>query len=460
MKTSTFSSSGKGAFLALFFLGGCSLINSFDALKERPAATGGTTGTGGISGGGSGGSGTGGAGTGGIQDVNTDVFVPLADTDGIIVAYESKSTPATSRVWVLDASNGGEITREDTPTQVLIAHNYQDDLWYFFEQGSSASEVNLRVRQLYGGGRWVDRGVPVAVPVPAKSMGVLAGRVAYLSKADATITDPAQYTLTVLDTSNPDDVKVAAGTTARVVLTDYATDQKQDSVAAPSTTGVGGTVTVILQNAAGQLRLLRVSVTGTGVQIDPPSTTPPTSVGTVDTTGGQAGFVTSISTGHVVGVLPPATVPTLNLEPNCDNTPTGEKGIANSFSNNAAHSAIGTSPQFDFVSRRVQGTAFDHCHQIAFASTLLNDFALWAIPLQTTGTVFKLCLGEGTGGLLFDTFNNRVLRLSTSGILEAYDIDATTTTAPSVALQPSFALPTGIDLSSGVFDIRRRVRCN
>ena len=47
----------------------------------------------------------------------------------------------------------------------------------------------------------------------------------------------------------------------------------------------------------------------------------------------------------------------------------------------SSHAMIGSGFTFDIANLRVSAAVFDPCHNIAFATSLLGDTAVWAIPL-------------------------------------------------------------------------------
>jgi hypothetical protein len=489
--------------VALLLVGGCSVINSLDDVKPPlSTATGGASGAGGGSAGGGkggkggalsdasaggkagaggtvgtggrdasvggaggvsgagGGAGTGGGGRGGTPptDAQTDVFVPGGAT-GAIVVYQSDPISKKLLLWVLDPSNG---TSFSPPTDTLaiqaIAHDPLTDLWYLFrEPAVGATTAPLQVRELsLPSGRWRDRGAPVAVPIVGGTVGVLNGRLAYLSKPNANSVDQAKSNLTVLDTTNPDKVTQVLPLTLAAAMPGI----KLGLTANPAASKIGGSVTVVLREAtpcagaACQVSVLRVTVGATAVQAD----TTAVQVGMVSPTGGQPGIAFDPSNGgaDVLFFGPTDTTTVGNGDTAC--LTTAYTGTVQELDTTSTHGQITLPVTFsNGAVRQSILSAFDSCDSLAFTTSLLGDLALWAVPVAAGGTPKKVCVTTPGAAVVYEPYTHGLLRVASSGELQAYDI---LTTTPASALKPdlkpraSFATPATFAADSGVFAVR------
>jgi hypothetical protein len=316
------------------------------------------------------------------------------------------------------------------------------------------NSVQLVVRELeVSTGRWRNHGASVAVPVPASQIAVLNGKVGYLSTSSTTAFDPASYSLTVLDTQNPASVKVATsqlaigGSSLKVGIT--------GSPSAGST--VGGTLTVgLLEQGSGcdttscGLDLLRVTV-NSAVQADtydPTMAAGHTTVGQVAIGGGSAALTFNSQSRADVVVLPPIDGTALAVQ--CG-AATATVGSLQEYKTNATHDPLNAQPTtFTMGSVRASGVAYDPCDDIVFL-TSLSEQRVWAIPLDISGTVTPgtLCVTEAGALLLFEPYTHILLRVSNSGALEAYDVNDSTPTAPTIA-HHKFTTPPGFSAGGSI----------
>jgi hypothetical protein len=468
-------------------LTGCSLINSLDQVKPEAdndagggrggkkgsggsspmdSGVGGTM-TGGKGGGGAGGmsgtgntggrdaatdaseGGTGGdAGSGGGGPITPDAgdagdgggnFTP-GGPGGAIVLYN----PTGKNVYVLDPKDGHQLSSEPAIRILAIANDPITDNWYFFRQPGRVSDpAELQVRQLNTTtGAWRDLGTATLVPIPLlPSVGVLNGRIVYLSTPDPASGDQTMVGLTVVDTSNPAKPSVSNTNKSRALPAGV----KLGVIANPNALSIGGTATVILQQAmctgTCDVSLLREIINTTTVQEDSTSK----KIGSVSTTGGSIGFAYDYTNGYDVLLVPPADLPAGTPVACTQNQ--GVNGSALELST-SDHSTLVGPISFDIASLRVSSAAFDSCHKIAFATSLLTDPAIWSIPMVTGGTTQKLCASAG-GAMFFEPYTHALLRLPTARMdrFELYDIVDKNPMTPTLT-QRNLQLPGGFVFSN------------
>jgi hypothetical protein len=277
-------------------------------------------------------------------------------------------------------------------------------------------------------------------------VGVLNKRIAYLSIPDATGSDPTIAALTVLDTSKPDLVTVNTKNRDLGV-----TGQRVALLARPDGVAVGGNATIAIQSPCApdcDVGLMRLLVNSTTVSL-PEST--PSSVAKVNSQGGSIGFAIDYQAQLDVLLIPPLTNPSTVTACNAA-VPTGVLGHAAEYG--VATHAVQNGPyDFDMANLRVNSAAFDSCHKIAFATSLLGDTAIWSIPMLPGGTPEKLCK-DGGGAMFFEAYTHGLVRIPISGDrIEAYDIDDKVGTAPKLTSRP-MTLPAGFS-TNGVLAVRQ-----
>jgi hypothetical protein len=480
---------------------GCSLINSLDSVKPQndendggngaKGGKGGGKGSGGRSGAGgtTGSSGSGGASgkggttasagrdsgvagmdasaggmpttdsgaggtTGGGQDSGaggTDAggnFTP-GGPNGAIVAYDPDSTT----LWVLNPTNGNLVSATLSERVLAIVNDPATDYWYIFRQpGKVTDPAVLHVEQLNTTtGQWKTVGTPIVMPNPAMpAIGVLNQRLAYLSTPNPAAPNPATSGLTVLDTTKPD--AVAAILKSRSIND---TGGKLALTARANALLPGGTVTIALeQTAPCDTAGCKVSVIGETVNattlVKEDLTT--SMVGYVNPTGGNMAFASA--QGSTMGafdlvVMPPATLtgaPPSMCTPN--SMVNGTAALLDS-----SHAMIGSGFSFDIDNLRVNAAVFDPCHNIAFATSLLYDTAIWAIPMTTGGKSLKLCSTIGGGTLLYEPYTKGILRATADDKFELYDFDATDPANPGMRAR-NIKLPVTFTNKGAVLAVR------
>jgi hypothetical protein len=257
--------------------------------------------------------------------------------------------------------------------------------------------------------------------------------------------DPTIAALTVLDTSKPDAVVVNTKNKDIGVP-----GQRIALLTIPDGAAVGGNGTIAIQAPCApdcDVGLLRLLINVNTVSL-PEST--PTSIGKVNSQGGSIGFAVDYQAKLDVLISPPVTNPSPVTSCNAG-VPTGVLGHAAEYG--VATHAVQVGPfDFDMANLRVNSAAFDSCHKIAFATSLLGDTAIWSIPM-VTGKPEKLCK-DGGGAMFFEAYTHGLIRVPISGDrIEAYDIDDKVATEPKLGNRP-MSLPAGF-ATSGVLAVRQ-----
>ncbi len=216
----------KPFYLALGFVGACSLVNKFDPLNEVPGGAGGAAGHGGK--GGSGGK-AGGAGEAGVGDTSsggtsgnggTGVIGNAGEggeaggpgiqgtpiTTGLIVVGSNTGSGLTAKhtLILLDPKDGSQIATTTTTLSILaIAYEAQRNQWFVFtgtpgQSGDSTGPLLVGVMTTAGFQQLDSQLVPK--PTNQNTVAMLNQRILYRSSvhAGAAMTDD---TLTLLDTS-------------------------------------------------------------------------------------------------------------------------------------------------------------------------------------------------------------------------------------------------------------------
>jgi hypothetical protein len=470
-------------------LSGCSLINSLDDVKPPaddggPTSTGGKKpGTGGETDGGGGvhsggmagtaGKGAGGgggapmggtagmdAGSGGAEDGGTagaggtdagtggtdggggSTFMP-GGPNGAIVYFEASSR----RLFVLDPTDGHQVSSETSPVIQAIANDPATDYWYFFRQvgATTAFTSELVVRQLNTTtGQWMDIGKtlsPIGTPA-LPTIGVLNQRLVYLTVNPM---DPSITTYTVLDTTKPEQqVTVPSGGRSRLLPAG-----NKVALLAYADTNPGGSASVALQqsgcpNTGCDVSLAAVQITGTTIK-----DLAPVSIGAVNPTGGSVGFAAG-SNLNDIAVFPPLTSTAVM---GCVQS-TGFMGQVSVL--NRTHDRVAGPFAFDTDNLRMTSAAFDPCNEIAFATSLLGNVAVWAIPLATGGTPQKVCGVAPGGAMFYEPYTKGLVKLTAdnkSARFEIYDIDAKDPLTPKLTAR-ILKLPSLQNGSSAIVAVR------
>jgi hypothetical protein len=181
-----------------------------------------------------------------------------------------------------------------------------------------------------------------------------------------------------------------------------------------------------------------------------------TAVGQVAIGGGSAALTFNSQSRADVVVLPPIDGTPLAVQCGASTTTTGS---LQEYKTNATHDALNAQPTtFTMGSVRASGIAYDPCDDIVFL-TSLSEQRVWAIPLDLSGTVTPgtLCVTEAGASLVFEPYTHVLLRVSNSGALEAYDINDTTPTAPTIS-HHKFTTPPGFS-AGGAIAVRGAASC-
>lgn len=482
-------------YAAIFALAGCSLINSFDDVKPEALEAGATGGKGGKGGaesggaensggsdagsdasaggtpssggkGGTGGKGTGGkggagggAGGGGGGAGGTGDGGPSCKPggpNGALVTYNGAA--AEKKLYVLDPDTGKPLAPGEPMERVraIVNDGASDptDKWYIIEGAPDPTDqsapVNLHVRQLDAvHGCWLETGTLNSVPPPSSkpvTFGSSSSYLAYLtdpnksssSGSDANlvlidVTDPTKPALVKLDTTiNPLPAGRKQGLMAdqssiNVVIL-------QDTTAC--TTNDAG-VTVCEANFAHYLVGSGGTVTNSGV-LKP--------IGHASGSS-NVNFIVDQNQHRDIVALPPLNPPTGAV---CTQNP-ATSGLVKSFTNSTAD-PLGTGISIPMAAPQFPngGPAFDTCDNILFLTTLISDFAIWAVPIGGgSGSVTKLCTGQGGTRMLFDPYT-RTLWQGVGTDFVVYTVDATTT-PPTLKNKVLSDVPAGFQFGAAAF---------
>jgi len=485
-------SSLKPIYLALGFVGACSLVNKFDPVNEITAAAGnagvgGKGGKGGAGGkGGTGGGeagvgdtgngGTGGTGAGGTVGASGEggeagqagiQGTPI--TTGLIVVGSNVGTGASAKhtLILLDPKDGSEIASTPTALNVLaIAYEAQRNKWFIFTgtPGQSGDGTGpLLVGQMTNAGFQQEDMALVPKPTNQNTVAVLNQRILYRNSVHtgATMIDD---TLTLLDTSKtvlpiakltiPYRYSLAgvvgrpaSGTSAggRAFFLHQNSDDATENCVAPD----AGTE----QACSVYYSSLSVSAT------DKVALTLPTAsintIAEVDRDGSFAaiGIQPGSSSNTVAVVVPPKRI---------------EGADARVFKFNAGNGAAVAGGQLTFslntpparpvvatASISIATLAMDPCNDLLFAGELANSAFLYGVPTgQTPGTVvaFDPQSKNGTvGTAIFEPFTRTLVSYNNDPVnptFNGFQIGGTAT-APTVAIRGKsgaapWKVPTGL----------------
>ena len=418
---------------------GCSVINSFD--DPKPLATGGaagTSGTGGstagTSGGGSGGtagmagggtSGMGGSsgasGSGASGGSGGSAGMPPMNEGAVVVGGDGDldGTSDEKVLSVLDPTTGLELSREKMNVSG-IGYDGERDLWFLFERvGGALDPVVLHVRTLDTvTGAWTqlstigdaDAGVGGApAPFGATFIGVLNDRLLYASTVPGS---PPQSGLTLYDTTDPANVTLVGA------------QQVMFPGAAPigflvhAANAIGGRVNMVNRtncgppggggdagaDAASGPNVCDVTLQGVTVGTGTPAINfeaTPKVVGQVLETGGSVGFTEDLLNDADLVVFP-------SLDPGADPT-----GHVQRFAELSHQPQIGTPPPFDVAGPRISSASYDPCIEMVFATELITDQAIFAIPIKqglAMRTPFKQPVNTAAQSAFFEPFTRSVIR--------------------------------------------------
>ncbi len=465
------------SFAVLAVIGGCSVINKFDDVKDQPSTggsggssgsggsagvsgsagsggtagaaggTGGTAGSAGASGtagasGSSGSSGTGGS-AGSAGAAGSDAGPPLKD--GLIVmAAEETANASKFELDVIDPWTGKLLGTPETTHVQAVAYDSQLDHWYIFKQGTTAVDpATLSVRTYdRKTEKWTELGSAV-VPAPTSQsmLAVLKDRILYQSTVKPTSGAPTQG-LSIIDTSNLANIVLTSNPPQSALP-----DGSKALIARPNTSGAGGNATLVTVPSASCAPLV-IPDAGVGpnvcnvhvitVTVLAGSTTPSfegaggKDVGQIPATGSGVGVTGDATTGQStdIVVLPPV-----------DYTaqPTGFVKTINPTNHNIA----GTFP-FTVNGPRISDATYDPCNQVVITGELLKDQSVFIIPTTGGGTNKTVSSSTAVQGLVFEPYSRSVLRLfddAANPEITAYELTGTAT-APNVTVRlPGSTLP-------------------
>jgi hypothetical protein len=451
---------------SIFALAGCSLINTFDDVKKSPigsggqdgGGTGGKTGgtggstsptdggggaqSGGKTGAGGGGGAGGGAGSGGTSgsdgggatggvagtggkapaDSGADAFV-VDNTAGVLVSYNFTD----KKLYVLDPETGAPLSSEPMGSVRAIINDGATDNWYIFEAtGPLTGGVTVHSRELNTKtGKWLELGKTSGFPVPVGAVpGVPTNRIAYFSDPTPSLTaQPPDFTLTVLDTTDPAHVKLFGAKNRALPA-----GAKQGVMAESRSLNV----LMLASPCTGDAGACDVSIAHYVVSDTDIAFVNTSVIGQVSSSG-NTGFATDSSRHEDVVAFPNATTVAAGT---CA-APRG-KGFATAYSS-ATLAPVAANVSFDLDSKRFTAATLDTCANVLFLTSYLEDTSIWAVPMAG-GTPSKLCVGTGNR-LLFEPYTKTLFRV-TDTQLEAYRSTGTPTT-PTIASRSLDKLPTG-----------------
>jgi hypothetical protein len=469
----------KPIYLALGFVGACSLVNKFDPVNDVPAAAGkggeggsggspiGEAGIGGstpIAGSSSGGKGgTAGSTSGEGGEGGSTTGTPI--TGGLIVVgtYVGASpTTGMHFVVLIDPLTGKEITRTATTSAVLaIAYEAARDLWFVFTgtPGTSGDSTGpLLVGTMTSDGFNILQTVTVPKPTDQNTVAILNQRILYRSTkffgGGVTATQDDQFTL--LDTSAALSAtqKVAAiakldipyqystigavgsplrGSTAggRVFFVHdnpgfAANCQTLDAGAEPSCTVSASTLSIA---AADKTTLTTPPITALSSLIDKDGSFPAIGI--------QPGGNTAVI------VVPPIRAGDGNATVYRYNASTGGASSPVKFSLNGAGRMLDpTNPA------SIPGVAYDPCNDLLFAAELANTRLLYAIPIGSTAAppvAFDPNTQNGTAATVtYEPYSKTLLNTNfdpTNPTFSGFQVTGTATAPTFIARGKAGALP-------------------
>jgi hypothetical protein len=437
-------SSLKPIYLALGFVGACSLVNKFDPVNDVPKATGGTGGSGGRSdAGGEAGIGgseaiagtTSGGGTAGSSVVpeggaagetgSTGTPIP----NGLVVVGTTVGTGVTAKHYVvlLDPTDGHEITRTATTLGVLaVAYEAARDLWFVFTgtPGTSGTDTTgpLLVGTMTSTGFNVEQMALLPKPTNQTTVAVLNQRLLYRSSAHSgasTVDD----TLTLLDTSG---ATIPGGSVKAIGKLDILyKDSLVAAIGAPLTgSAAGGRVFFLHDNPDDNMdncvltdagteeactvysSSLSIAAADTNLTLSPASLT---DIAQIDRDGSVPALGIQPSGNTAVIVVPPRRAIGVNASVFRYSASTGASlGAPIEFSLNGAGKTINP-----LSSITIPAVAVDPCNDLLFAGELANTALLYGVPIgSTAGTVvaFDPNTQNGTvGSLVYEPFTKTLI---------------------------------------------------
>lgn len=442
----TFSLACVAALSACLVAGasGCSVINSFDELKEEVStagaggSNGGSAGQGGTSGGGSGGTS---GGSGGTAGTGGSVIEP-----GLVVVAGEGDLSAGGRglvVVALDPRSGDEYTRQEFGANKngFIAYDAVDDYWYVWTQENAVTDLftfHVWSFDRVNGG-FVEHGT-TSVPAPAGVIAVLNKRVLYWSIYKEGASAPTQgFTLIRID-----DPTAPAPTTPLQDIPSFASPLA--AIPRANGTDAGGTVNMFIKSTTcapdgtqedGQ-DVNMCDVQRVLTSVSPTATKPgyagsPITIGKVRQSGGSIG-ATKASDEDAVTFPDPAWESDTNMN----------KTAKVTRYNPTNFSAAG-SVSFEVRGSFMRGAAWDPCSKIFFATESLSDTAIYTVPTQGSGTTYRQGITTPpVGAVFFDQYTRTVFQprdSQTNFGLRAFLLGGTATAPTLTERDPSSSLP-------------------
>ncbi|MCB9586857.1 MAG: hypothetical protein H6718_15765 [Polyangiaceae bacterium] len=393
---------------------GCSVINSFDDLKQEATAgaggsgaSGGTAGQGGSSGGGSGGAGAT-AGTGGSAGAGGSLIEP-----GLVVVAAEGTLTAGGRglvVAALDPRTGEEFTRKEFGANKngFVAYDREAGYWYVWTQEGGATDLyTFHVWTFNRSSGEFDEEGTASVPAPAGVIAVLNKRVLYWSVYKEGASAPTQG-FTVINVDNPQS---PAPTTPLQDIPTFASPL----AAIPRANGsdAGGSLNLFIKSSTcapdgvvdengsdvNMCEVQRVRASLSASSPKPGYAGSPLVIGKVRQSGGSISAVEA-SNDDAVAFPDPLWVKGVS---------TNTAGKVTRF--NATNFNVNGSVNFEVGGSFIRGAAWDPCNKIYFATESLEELAIFAIPTgTTTGTPFRQSIGSvPVGAVFFDQYTRTLI---------------------------------------------------
>jgi hypothetical protein len=429
-----------GLFVPLVAAAGCSLINSYDAVKPlseggAPAddASGDDVSTGGSDGamasesGGSSGDATSdavtsdvssdagdGASEGSMTTGGPEASIDAGSPAGAIVVAGSLSTNNDYVLAVLDPTTGAQKSQESMGVAGVVYDGAQD-IWYIFDtQNGTAfpgATCLLHVRRLdtrpLGTWAWTELGrVTVPSPVSGTEIVSLSNRLVYLSFAPADSSAQPQQ-LTALDTTNI--TTVGDGGSVSITSSPPLSYNPNGLAGLPSMASVGGTLVLVQNTTGGVVNIAAMSLTSTGFAAGGSGVLGSVPSPSADVVGYGSGL--SSTNGYEFLFATPFFI---------DGGPSG--GSLQTWTVASGPSLeTGADVPFASTASRLTPIAFSVCDQVAFVGEGLvstgSQNEIFAIPIGGSSTVgsYPVTSVTSVSGLVYEPFTQTLMAWSTAG---------------------------------------------
>ncbi len=402
------------------FLAACSLINSFDDVKDAVVDAGSAADApvvvppieaGPL------------PDSGPVSDAAVDAG-PAGPTGAIVVGANVVGDAGKEFVLtVLNPATGAELAPSKREKMKVAAIQYDGlrDLWYIFEslgtdfQPSPVDPVTLHVRELNNvTGEWTER-QKLAVPTVSGSdvFAVLRNRIAYFAYVTTDAGIP-EGKLVLLDTTTPSAVTVLTPNTDLDAI-------PEGIIGTRVLSGTGGTLTLIRKDSP--------NCSGTSA----PTDFCPWKAQTVTIVPGaspQFGAGTQPIVANVVRIGSPAWGSYLGGNVNIFGVPAAAGQSAYLESRlTSTNLTSGTATPFALTGSVLRPLAISECAQTAFVAELTSG-ELRAVPLAAGSTVLEKNLGHPGQRLFFEPFSNSLLapfKTANSFEISAYTLGGTKT---------------------------------